>query len=72
MSRGFLLGISISLRLAHKQLNASRFTATFAVAGGGACRFIRLLNMGRNQYGDDQSCISGWEIFGVLIEYKPS
>jgi hypothetical protein len=31
-----------------KQLNASRFTATFAVAGGGACRFIRLLNIGRN------------------------
>jgi hypothetical protein len=52
----------------NKQLNGNWFTATFPVAGGGECRFIRLVNIGRNHYGSDQICISGWEIFGNLIE----
>jgi hypothetical protein len=50
------------------QLNGKRFTGTFAVAGGGECRFIRLVNIGRNHCGDDTLCISGWELFGSLIE----
>jgi hypothetical protein len=50
------------------QLNGKFFTATFAVADGGECRFIRLVNMGRNHYGDDHLVISAWEIFGNLIE----
>jgi hypothetical protein len=52
----------------NKQLNGCRFTATFAVAGGGECRFIRLVNIGRNCHGNDMLCISAWEVFGNLIE----
>jgi hypothetical protein len=50
------------------QLNGKFFTATFAVADGGECRFIRLVNIGRNHYGGDGILISAWEIFGNLIE----
>jgi hypothetical protein len=49
------------------QLNGSRFTGTFAVADG-ECRFIRLVNIGRNHYGNDCLAVSAWEIFGSLIE----
>jgi hypothetical protein len=52
----------------NKQLNGSRFIATFPVAGGGECRFIRLVNIGRNHVGSDQLVISAWEIFANLIE----
>jgi hypothetical protein len=52
----------------NNQLNGSRFTATFAVAGGRFCRFIRLVNIGRNHWGSDQLRISAWEIFGSLIK----
>jgi hypothetical protein len=52
----------------NKQLNGSRFTGTFPVAGGGECRFIRLVNIGRNHFANDQLVISSWEIFGSLVE----
>jgi hypothetical protein len=52
----------------NEQLNGKRFTCTFPVAGGGVCRFIRLVNMGKNHHGSDQLVISAWEIFGSLIE----
>jgi hypothetical protein len=52
----------------NEQLNGADFTATFAVAGGGECRFIRLVNIGRNHFGSDCLMISAWEIFGSLIE----
>jgi hypothetical protein len=52
----------------NKQLNGAHFTSTFPVAGGGECRFIRLVNIGRNHYGDDSLAITAWEIFGSLIE----
>jgi hypothetical protein len=52
----------------NKQLNGKRFTATFAVADGGECRFIRLVNIGRTHLGDDCLYISTWEIFGSLFE----
>jgi hypothetical protein len=52
----------------NEQLDDSRFTATFAVAGGWECRFIRLVNIGRNHFGDNCLLISAWEIFGNLIE----
>jgi hypothetical protein len=52
----------------NKQLNGKRFTATFAVADGGECRFIRLVNIGRNHRGDDCLWITAWEIFGGLVE----
>jgi hypothetical protein len=51
-----------------EQLNGPNFTGTFAVADGGECRFIRLVNIGWNHYGNDLLCISAWEIFGSFIE----
>jgi hypothetical protein len=50
------------------QLNGPNFTGTFTVAGGGECRFIRLVNIGRNHGGNDAIYISAWEIFGNLIK----
>jgi hypothetical protein len=50
------------------QLNSPKFTGTFAVAGGGECRFIRLVNIGRNHGGYDGLVISAWDIFGSVIE----
>jgi hypothetical protein len=50
------------------QLNGPSRTGTFAVADGGRCRFIRLVNIGRNHFGQDNILISAWEIFGSLIE----
>jgi hypothetical protein len=52
----------------NKQLNGNSFTATFPVAGGGECRFIRLVNIGRNHRRNDSLWISAWEIFGSLVE----
>jgi hypothetical protein len=52
----------------NRQLNGKLLTATFAVAGGGECRFIRLVNIGRDHCGYDCLRISAWEIFGSLIE----
>jgi hypothetical protein len=50
------------------QLNGRRFTAIFAVAVSGECRFIRLVNIGRNHEGTSALCISAWEIFRALFE----
>jgi hypothetical protein len=50
------------------RLNGEYVSGTFAVAGGGECRFIRLVNIGRNHWGNDQLKISAWEIFGSLFE----
>jgi hypothetical protein len=52
----------------NKQLNGSRFTCTFPVADDRECRFIRLVNIGRNHRGNDMLLISAWEIFGTLVE----
>jgi hypothetical protein len=52
----------------NEQLNGSRFTATFAVADGGECRFIRLVNIGKTHCGWDILVICAWEIFGSLVE----
>jgi hypothetical protein len=50
------------------QLNGSHFTGTFAVADGEECRFIRLVQIGRNHLGNDRLWITAWDIFGSLIE----
>jgi hypothetical protein len=42
----------------NERLNGKWFTGTFAVARGGECRFIRLVNIGKNHYGDDQLLIT--------------
>jgi hypothetical protein len=52
----------------NERLNGSRFTGTFTAAGGGACRLIRLVNIGKNHQGSDQLVVSAWEIFGNVIE----
>jgi hypothetical protein len=52
----------------NEQLNGRHFTGTFAAAGGRECRFIRLVNVGRNHWGWDDLRISAWETFGSLLE----
>jgi hypothetical protein len=52
----------------NKQLNGRWLTGTFPVAGGGECRFIRLVNIGRNHAGNDALWITAWEIFGTLVK----
>jgi hypothetical protein len=52
----------------NKQFNSCRCTDTFPVAGGEECRFIRLVNIGKNHEGNDRLYITAWEIFGNLIE----
>jgi hypothetical protein len=52
----------------NRQLNGPSFIGTFAVAGSGECRFIRLVNIGRNHLMNDDFSISAWEISGSLFE----
>jgi hypothetical protein len=52
----------------NKQLNGANSTGIFAVARGGECRFIPLVQIGRSHFGDDSICITAWEILGGLIE----
>jgi hypothetical protein len=57
----------VGYQKSNKQRNGDWFTTTFPVAGE-FCRYIRLVNIGRNYRGYDTLCISAWEIFGGLIE----
>jgi hypothetical protein len=52
----------------NQQLNGANFTGTFAIMGGEECCFIRLVNIGRTQSGNDTRAISVWEIFGDQFE----
>jgi hypothetical protein len=52
----------------NKQLNGADFTGTFPATGGGECRFIRLVNVGRNHACNDCLEITAWEIFGSVFE----
>jgi hypothetical protein len=52
----------------NEELNGQFFVGTFEVTAAEHCRFIRLVNIGKNHRGNDALCISGWEIFGTLIE----
>jgi hypothetical protein len=52
----------------NKQFNHEWFTGTLTVAGGGECRFLQLVNIGRNHMGDDRLVITAWEVFGSLVE----
>jgi hypothetical protein len=52
----------------NEQLKGPWFTGTFVVADGWECRFIRLVNIGRNHFGNDALWITAWEIFGTLFE----
>jgi hypothetical protein len=48
-------------------LNGQYFVGIFAVAGGEGCRFVRLVNIGRNHARYDNIHVTGWEIFGSLL-----
>jgi hypothetical protein len=58
----------IDRREGNVQLNDFGGTATFQVSKNGVWRCIRLVNIGRNHFGDNCLCIGAFEIFGVLIE----
>jgi hypothetical protein len=47
-------------------LNGPSLCKTYVV-GGSVCRFIRLVNIGRNHYGEDRIAIHASEIFGRLL-----
>jgi hypothetical protein len=49
-------------------LNGISLIRIFPVASAGVCRFIRLVNIGRNHYGNDRLVIRSWEIFGSLLK----
>jgi hypothetical protein len=51
-----------------EHLNGRWFMRTFGMTEVDECRFIRLVNIGRNRFGDDRIALSAWEIFGGLIE----
>jgi hypothetical protein len=50
------------------ELKGDKVTSTFAVSGAGPCRFIRLVQIGRNHFGTSRLFLSAWEIFGSLLE----
>jgi hypothetical protein len=52
----------------NSDLNAKGAVQTFPVAGKTVCRFVRLVNIGRNHAGNDALCLSAFEIFGSLME----
>jgi hypothetical protein len=58
----------IDYRENNRRLNGPFETGTFEVCACNASRFIRLAQIGRNHYGNSEFCISGWEIFGSVIE----
>jgi hypothetical protein len=51
----------------NSELNGWKVTKTFSVAATAPCRFVRLVNIGKNHAGGDCLNISAWEIFGSLI-----
>jgi hypothetical protein len=52
----------------NNDLNGKRAMRAFPVAAAGPCRFIRLVNVGRNHFGTDCLRIETWEVFGSPIE----
>jgi hypothetical protein len=50
------------------ETNAAHTVTRFDVPNGIECRFVRLVNIGRNHRRDDCLWISAFEIFGALIE----
>jgi hypothetical protein len=42
-------------------------TQTFEVSRKGRCRFVRLVQVGRNYHGDDCLAVAGFELFGFLM-----
>jgi hypothetical protein len=59
-------------RIDHKEnnfdLNGANVTRAYEVSNKELCRYVRLVNIGRNHSGSDSIWISSFEIFGSLIE----
>jgi hypothetical protein len=53
-------------RIDNRDLNGSRAIWVFEVRESAQCRFIKLVNLGKNHYGDETLVISAWKIFGTL------
>jgi hypothetical protein len=51
-----------------QELNGAKVLRTFRVTEARPCRFLRLVQIGRNHRGDDCLCVSAWEMFGSLLE----
>jgi hypothetical protein len=52
----------------NQQLKGGLFIVTFDAVNGRECRYVRLVNIGRNHGGNDDICIAVWEIFGRFVE----
>jgi hypothetical protein len=52
----------------NSELNAMNVTRVFEVSRSEMCRFVKLVNIGRNHFNNDQIVISSFEIFGSLFE----
>jgi hypothetical protein len=57
----------IDSREDNSDLNDQDVTRTFDVANYEMCRFVRLVNIGKNHRGNDCLCLSALEIFGCLV-----
>jgi hypothetical protein len=51
-----------------EQFANEKVTKTFPIAGRTKCRFLRLVNIGRNHGGNDALAVEAWEVFGNLFE----
>jgi hypothetical protein len=58
----------VDRRERNSEMNDRNVTRLFKVETREPRRFIRLVNIGRNHYGDDRLVISAWEVFGSLVE----
>jgi hypothetical protein len=59
--------IQIDHKQSNNELNAKNVARTFEVAKRGEiARFVRLVNIGRNHYGNDRLVLSAFELFGTL------
>jgi hypothetical protein len=58
----------IDRREISEQFANEKVTKTFPIAGRTNCRFLRLVNIGRNHGGNDALALEAWEVFGNLIE----
>jgi hypothetical protein len=52
----------------NSNLNGRNVTATFSIGSCKICRFLRLVNIGRNHRGNNALVIASFEIFGYLLE----
>jgi hypothetical protein len=50
------------------KLNDAQVVGVFEVRDARECRLIRLVNVGRNHFGNDCLHIEAWEVFGTLVE----